>query len=160
MENWKPVVGHEGYEVSDLGRVKSHHRGGRILRPQMRNNSLSGHHYVVLRGVRKSVHHLVLEAFVGPRPAGMQARHANDNGTDNVLTNLSWGTQSGNAYDCIDNGNHPNRRKTKCPKGHDYSPENTYVYTVKSGSRKGHVHRDCKICIYERTRASRARRAA
>ena len=26
-EIWKPVVGHAGYEVSNLGRVRSHWRG-------------------------------------------------------------------------------------------------------------------------------------
>ena len=39
----------------------------------------------------KRVHHLVLEAFVGARPEGMEARHLNGDRSDNRLSNLAWG---------------------------------------------------------------------
>lgn len=40
------------------------------------------------------------------------------------------------------------RRKTHCPHGHEYSPENTYV--TKAGARM------CRTCLRERSRATRA----
>lgn len=47
------------------------------------------------------VHRLVLEAFVGPCPAGMECRHENGSKADNRLSNLSWGTHHENATDTI-----------------------------------------------------------
>jgi hypothetical protein len=50
-----------------------------------------------------SVHTIVLEAFVGPRPDGLVARHGplkyEDGTPDNRLSNLEWGTPSENAMD-------------------------------------------------------------
>jgi hypothetical protein len=46
------------------------------------------------------VHRLVLEAFVGPRPMGMQCRHYPDpDGENNRIENLSWGTAQDNSDD-------------------------------------------------------------
>jgi hypothetical protein len=65
--------------------------------------SSSGHRLVGLRrgGIykSKSVHRLVLEAFVGPCPPGFVCRHINGDPDDNRLENLSWGTISENAID-------------------------------------------------------------
>jgi hypothetical protein len=46
-----------------------------------------------------SVHHLVLETFVGPRPAGMHACHNNGIPHDNRLENLRYDTPAGNSAD-------------------------------------------------------------
>jgi len=43
-----------------------------------------------------SVHLLVLIAFVGPRPEGLQGRHLDDDKSNNRLSNLEWGTASRN----------------------------------------------------------------
>lgn len=45
------------------------------------------------------VHRLVLAAFVGPCPEGMECRHLNGVHTDNRLENLAWGTQEENRDD-------------------------------------------------------------
>lgn len=43
------------------------------------------------------LHRLILEAFVGPCPLGMEARHFPDNNPKNcAISNLSWGTKSQN----------------------------------------------------------------
>jgi hypothetical protein len=58
------------------------------------------------------VHRLVLEAFVGPCPAGMLCRHFPDRGRANCcLANLSWGTQQENKADELIHGtrNHGHR---------------------------------------------------
>ncbi|MCC6419530.1 MAG: HNH endonuclease [Gemmataceae bacterium] len=45
------------------------------------------------------VHRLVLEAFIGPCPDGMESRHMNGNPHDNRLENLCWGTRQQNIED-------------------------------------------------------------
>jgi hypothetical protein len=70
-----------------------------------------GYLYVCLkaqgRGIQYLVHRLVLEAFVGPRPPGMECRHFPDrNPANNRLENLSWGTRAENAQDRIRHGTH------------------------------------------------------
>lgn len=105
-ENWKPIPGLEGrYEVSDQGRVRSYVslgcRPGRRDAAVLLKPSTSSNGYLVVslgRGRRRYVHHLVLEAFVGPRPDGMHACHANDDGLDARLDNLSYQTPRSNAY--------------------------------------------------------------
>ena len=53
------------------------------------------------KGVRAgvSIHRLVLESFVGLRPAGMECRHLNGDCHDNRLENIVWGTHSENMAD-------------------------------------------------------------
>jgi len=52
------------------------------------------------------VHRLVLEAFIGPCPKGMECRHLNGDKTDNRLENLVWGTKEENEKDKISHGTH------------------------------------------------------
>jgi ribosomal protein S14 len=112
-ENWRPVVGWEGlYEVSDLGRVRT------IPRPLLMRNGLTrmwGVRYFSLAvpsrgykaakladGRRKAtiaVHRLVLEAFVGPCPEGMECCHGPGGRHDNRLSNLRWATHAENIAD-------------------------------------------------------------
>ena len=111
METWAPT-GHEGYEVSDDGRVRSWWGYGakspagppRIMSPGL----VRGYHQVTLcdRLPRRHpyVHQLVLEAFVGPAPAGMQVAHINGNPLDNRLSNLRYETPAENQADRIRHG--------------------------------------------------------
>lgn len=103
-EVWKPVLGYEGlYEVSDLGRVKGYHR--RCLRQY---EHPFGYNDVDLYKNRvktkKKVHRLVLEAFVGACPEGMECRHLNGQSRDNRLENLRWGTKAENFEDRVRHG--------------------------------------------------------
>jgi hypothetical protein len=112
-EQWRPVPGYEGlYAVSDMGRVKSlekhtrtngpalQHRPERLLSPI---TDWTGYNYQNLSkdGTAKkiAVHTLVLLAFVGPRPDGMQCCHNNGERKDNRLCNLRWDTVAENAAD-------------------------------------------------------------
>ena len=100
-EKWKSVVGWEKYyEVSTEGRVR---RIGKNARPtpaacnEYDSVSLNKPGHQTLR----TVHSLVLEAFVGPKPPGHEARHLNDNRADARLSNLAWGTTKENAEDRV-----------------------------------------------------------
>lgn len=153
IENWKPVPGFEGrYEVSDRGRVKSLARpipqkngrtrlcGEVILKTEVNNG---GYHRVQLwsgnHRHRKYVHRLVLEAFVGPCPDGMEACHWNDDPSDNRLENLRWASQSENTYDRVRNRIHPMAMKTHCVHGHEFTESNT----IRAKHRK---MRNCRAC--------------
>lgn len=50
------------------------------------------------------VHRLVLEAFVGPCPKGMECCHEDDNYTNNRLGNLRWDTRLASCRDAGRNG--------------------------------------------------------
>jgi len=52
------------------------------------------------------VHHLVLEAFVGPRPPGKEGCHWDNNRANNYIENLRWGTRSDNMQDSVRHGTH------------------------------------------------------
>lgn len=83
----------------------------------------------------KYIHRLVLEAFVGPCPDGMEALHSDGNKTNNNVDNLRWGTPSENNRDIVKHGRHRNARKTHCPSGHALSPKNTPDWYKKRGRR-------------------------
>jgi hypothetical protein len=99
-ENWRPIPGRAGYEVSDLGRVRSidrlvmklacdgpapHRLKGRVLKP---GPTSRGYLTVGLPGGTALVHRLVLTAFSGECPDGFEAGHRNGDKTDNRLANL------------------------------------------------------------------------
>lgn len=108
-ETWKAVIGYEGlYEVSDLGRVKSLSFRNRMA-TKKRELILSlavnsrGYPRVTLgnKGIKRGhfVHHLVLMAFSGKCPKGMEAAHENGKRLDNRSDNLSWKTHTDNQAD-------------------------------------------------------------
>ena len=147
-ERWLAVSGYEGlYQVSDQGRIRSLHEGAaQLLRPDF----AQGYPRVTLYrdGVKRRylVHLLVLTAFVGPRPAGMEGLHDNDIFTDARLVNLAWGSRSENQIDAVANGRNRNANKTVCD-GHRYRG-NTYW----TPSRSGNGERRCKTCVDGRRR--------
>ncbi len=51
------------------------------------------------------VHHAMLYTFVGPMPPNHNARHIDDNGYNNCIENLCWGTTQENQKDKIKNKN-------------------------------------------------------
>jgi len=88
MTNYADVPGWSGYRVSDDGKVMG--RQGRIRKLML---DRSGYPVVGLgdpRGFFKlcKVHRLVVSAFIGPIPEGMQVNHKNGVRTDNRLENL------------------------------------------------------------------------
>lgn len=110
-EIWKPIPEYEDlYDVSNIGRVQRmcdgyHCKNGDILK-----GGISNFGYIII-GLRKndrqtfrSVHRLVLFAFIGPCPEGMEGSHLNDIKTDNRLENLAWMTHSENCRLAFKNG--------------------------------------------------------
>lgn len=169
-EKWLPVVGQEGrYEVSDHGRVRSLDR----MVPHGRLSGLRRHKGRILKQGRKPagyptvsipidgarhvkvmyVHRLVLEAFVGPSPDGIVARHLDDNKENNHLGNLRWGTESENAHDKVRNGYDHYAKRDACKWGHEFTPENIRRNPRYPGTRY------CKKCALENGRKRSAEQA-
>ena len=98
------------------------------------------------------VHRLVLEAYVGPCPKGLEGCHFDDNKTNNHLSNLEWDTPSTNAFDAVRNGRNRNSNKTHCINGHEFTAENT-----RYRRRRGWLSRECRACERERGRIRRQR---
>lgn len=111
-EQWKPVVGYEGYyEVSNLGRVRSIDRKivycngvckthkGRIMKTWVSNRGREG------LGLKKdtcqtyqSVHRLVAMAFL-PNPDNLpEVNHKDENPLNNRVDNLEWCTSDYNRH--------------------------------------------------------------
>lgn len=99
-ENWLAIPAYEGcYEVSDLGRIRNVR--GDLCKDHPKGRY--GHRRISLfregRYRTFSVHRLVLVAFKGPAPPGMQACHVNGDASDNRLMNLRWDTPKANQAD-------------------------------------------------------------
>lgn len=100
-ENWLPAVNWaDTHEVSDRGRVR---RIGddRSLAPFPCDRA--GHLQVNLCAnglkAKRLVHRMVLEAFVGECPPGMEGCHRDNKTANNALDNLRWDTHLGNMAD-------------------------------------------------------------
>lgn len=87
------------------------------------------------------VHRLVLEAFVGPCPDGMEACHNNGVQDDNRVENLRWDTHLSNIIDRDTHAVHYQKAKTHCPRGHALVPPNL---VKKRWERDG--YRTCLAC--------------
>ena len=170
-ERWLPVPGWDDYQVSDQGRVRRLERhvrqvgfGGkeydRVFPERIIRGKLDGRGYLTahLRHAGRDetlwVHRLVLSTFTGDTPEGLDCCHNNGDRTDNRLTNLRWDTRSKNIKDAILHGTHPQASKTHCPRGHEYTPENTYYHTRNRLNGKKDNGRECKTCHRIRHRRS------
>lgn len=105
-EQWITISEFPKYEVSSHGRVRNR-KTGRVLKPMW--TGLKRKQYATVRfgkgsSADRKVHHLVLEAFVGPRPPGGIARHLDDDATNNRADNLRWGSYGDNSADAVYNG--------------------------------------------------------
>lgn len=104
-EQWKPIPGHDGYEASSLGRVRSIDRTlpdgrfvkGSVLKPK--RNKKKGRQYVSLgRNKTRSIAVCVAMAFLGHNPNGLGVvvDHIDDDCTNDSLINLQLVTNRAN----------------------------------------------------------------
>jgi hypothetical protein len=123
---WKPIPETDSkYEVSDTGEVRNvpylvtvsrngteHSRftTGKVLEQQKFRRKPTAPEYAAVylriggKVVRRSVHTLVLSAFVGLRTKEQQCRHLDGNSLNNRVENLAWGTAAENRADITRHG--------------------------------------------------------
>lgn len=127
-EVWRPVVGLEdAFEVSSAGRVRTVERRVRFVSVRGREawrvkasrilKTHPGTHGYLMVSLYKdhvrharTVHSLVAEAFISPRPVGADACHYDGVKTNNDVSNLRYDTRSANHKD-------RRRHKTVYPPG-------------------------------------------
>lgn len=114
-ERWCDIPGYEGeYQVSDQGRVRSlgryvrtvsrhgteaeRYARGQVLKLQKHS---AGYAHVRLSSATLTVHTLVLAAFKGPCPKGMEIAHNNGRKKCNKLFNLRYDFHKNNLKDMI-----------------------------------------------------------
>lgn len=109
-EGWEWIDGYDGkYQISTLGRVRTFantsNKGDGRGECRIKEPSMSRYGYPVVslsesgRSRVRFVHHLVLEAFIGPRPKGTEARHLDGVRKNARISNLTWGSAKENALD-------------------------------------------------------------
>lgn len=129
VEQWKEIPEFPGYEASDHGKIRSYWKqsgkiggGGkwflsdnpqRILKPgKARRNPYP---IVILQKNHKricmKVHRLILLAFIGPCPEGMEGCHKDGNRQNPRLDNLRWDTRAGNNIDRYRHGHYETQPK-------------------------------------------------
>ena len=110
---WRWIPGWEGrYEVSDAGEVRSwiNTRGVPLKVPQTKRRTKNTAGYACVSLSRDGLsrmyncHSLVMEAFVGPRPAGQEVRHLDGNRLNSHKSNLVYGFPYENQEDRKDHG--------------------------------------------------------
>ena len=159
-ESYKEIDGLPGYLVGNQGSVLSVRRavpvtsgGTRTIGGLPLKQFADGAGYLrvnLSKGGKQRqhlVHRLVLTAFVGPCPDGMETRHLNGDPSDNRIENLVWGTAKENAADRISHGTQTGRSAIACKRGHTLLDERNLVPSkLKIGRR------NCLAC----NRAQRA----
>lgn len=103
----KEVDGFPRYRISKAGVCESFYHGKwSPLKPYKTGSTdhLTVKLYRDGKWANRRVHRLVLEAFVGPCPEGMQGCHNDGNPENNALENLRWDTIRGNMLDAVNHG--------------------------------------------------------
>jgi len=113
---WRVLPSCEFYEVSDQGDVRSldrvislasrnamtyeRSRKGQTLKPVRHSQG----YLMVNVPSRRSLHSVVAEAFIGPRPHGYDINHKNGIKTDNRVENLEYCSRSDNMRHAVATG--------------------------------------------------------
>ena len=148
---YKDISDNPGYRIGSDGSVWSrrNNRWGltetwKRLKPGLVKSPMLHYkrEFVYLgRGNGHYVHHLVLEAFVGPRPEGYECCHKDGNPMNNNLPNLYWGTPAQNDADQSRHG------RKKGEKHHNAVLNDDTVRTIRERSRAGETHTAIAISL-------------
>ncbi|TMZ72777.1 hypothetical protein EMG21_26050 [Klebsiella pneumoniae] len=141
---WRDIPGYEGlYQVSNTGEFRR--VWANKTTPKALHTDRAGYKRAKLYKNGKArtvlVAVAVAEAFIGPRPDGMEVCHNDGNNQNNHVNNLRYDTPLNNRRDKKKHGTAGNQytRQEACRNGHVWTPESTGYY----GRRKA---RYCKTC--------------
>jgi hypothetical protein len=98
----KPIPNYEGYYAAEDGSVYSS-KSGKIKKLSFYNSPKHPYYLVSLwvngKMHTRLLHFLIITAYKGLRPKGMEVRHLDGNCKNNIPSNLSWGTRAENIED-------------------------------------------------------------
>jgi hypothetical protein len=114
-----------------------------------------GYGWTNFSGISVAAHRLSYMAFKAPFDPMRDVCHTCDNRRCCNPDHLWLGTMKENIRDSQQKGRHFLSSRTACPKGHEYSPENTAIHI----DLRGHRHRRCITCERERGKRWDPRRA-
>ena len=168
-KEWKQIPDYCGYYASKEGEILSLVKSKNKPRILKQIPTGEGHLYVFLYSGEKMtkmfVHRAVLLAWVGPPADGQEGRHLDDNGENNVLENLAWGSRQENVDDKKRNGGMPigersgtaklteaqvleiRRRVGKEPLrslAKEYGVSHTAIRRAANGTKWGHITEDLR----------------
>lgn len=118
VELWKPIIDWSGYEVSNMGNIRS------FLNKYPRNNIKRDIPIILKGGIDKDGYrrlvlsngnfrgyfrfsYLVAKYFIGERPKGLMICHKNGINNDDRVENLEYKTQKENIHDKFIHGTMP-----------------------------------------------------
>lgn len=152
-EVWRVIPGHENYEVSNMGRVRTV--------PKVKKLTLTGQGYYTtsIDGKCIEVHRLVAAAFLDDVEGKTCVDHINTIKTDNRVENLRWVTYSENINNPL-TLKHISDSLTGCKnpfygKHHSDESKHKMSESIKSKGIKSHIKRisyngieynSCKEC--------------
>lgn len=123
-DEWRSIIGHEIYQVTACGKVRSTDRfivektgmkrfkKGRILKTFLgpsKKSKTQYRYFNVKRGVNIAVHRAVAQAWLNPAPNGFdQVNHIDGNSLNNNVNNLEWSNKRHNMEHAIKIGLYKN----------------------------------------------------
>jgi len=118
LEIWKEIDFYYGYEISNLGRVRSLNRV--ILRSDGKNMTFKGkilknrfnkhnYGYVIINLKNYGVHRLVANAFITNHENKPQVNHIDGDKKNNQVQNLEWCTHNENVLHALKNDLYPRK---------------------------------------------------
>jgi hypothetical protein len=160
----KPIPGHTGYFASRDGRIWTIKRkggndrtAGKLGEPKPLKATPRNRGYLTVnldrngKAICRFVHALILEAFVGPCPVGMEACHYPDaTPANNSLDNLRWDTHGENAKDKY--RDRPAQTHKECRRCGKRKPVDEFY---KDSRASDGLKTECKTCHIEVARATR-----
>ncbi len=102
-----------------------------------------GNFSITINGKTKTyrAHRFIYEYINGPISEGLLVCHSCDTPRCVNPEHLWLGTVSDNAIDSVNKKRHGMTKKTHCPQGHEYTPDN--IYTRASRAKYA---RECRLC--------------
>lgn len=145
---WRMHPKYSDYWISSHGEVKRVSRASpeKIIKQRLRADGYLDVRIKIEKNRWRSVkvHTLVLEAFIGERPDGMECRHLDGMANNNKLSNLEWATHSKNCLDKRSHGTMIRGSKSKSSKLSEEDVLNIY-HLLDGGATMTSVAKEYKV---------------